>query len=52
MTRKKTHRHLCNGCGRIIESGSDFDCEVERDHGWALCDACVVLFRDDREDGR
>ena len=35
------HAHLCGHCGQEIERGL-FDCEVDRDHDFGLCDACIA----------
>lgn len=34
------HIHYCLRCGDEISRG-DFDCELNRNHDYALCDDCV-----------
>lgn len=34
------HKHTCLNCGAVTAEG-DFDCEVDRDHDFDLCDACA-----------
>jgi hypothetical protein len=35
------HKHTCLRCGKVIAEGN-FDCELDRDHDWALCDDCYL----------
>jgi hypothetical protein len=34
------HAHTCHDCGAVLEVG-DFDCEVEDDHRYGLCERCA-----------
>jgi hypothetical protein len=36
-----SHKHLCLECGGVIAEG-DFDCELDRDHDFALCADCAT----------
>jgi len=33
------HKHTCLNCSKVIEEG-DFDCELDADHDYSLCDEC------------
>ena len=35
------HKHICLSCDRVIEEGN-FDCELDRDHDFCLCDECAT----------
>ncbi len=34
-----THKHLCIECETVLDEG-DFDCEIDADHDFAMCDEC------------
>lgn len=34
------HKHTCRDCDRVIAEGN-FDCELDADHDFALCDECA-----------
>lgn len=34
------HAHLCYDCSQIIDE-QDFDCALDADHDFALCDRCA-----------
>lgn len=36
------HKHLCTRCGATIAEG-DFDCDLDEDHDFELCDHCAEL---------
>jgi len=36
------HKHTCLNCDAVIEEGN-FDCELDRDHDWSLCDKCAAV---------
>ena len=43
------HKHSCLNCDKVIAEGN-FDCELDRDHDFALCDECAgVKPRDNME---
>lgn len=35
-----THKHTCLSCDKVIDEGL-FDCELDEDHDFALCDDCA-----------
>jgi hypothetical protein len=40
-TSQPGHKHLCPSCGKATAEGQ-FDCEVDRDHDYELCDECAA----------
>jgi len=38
----KGHAHRCLNCDAIIAEGQFDGCELDADHDWALCPACVA----------
>lgn len=37
------HRHTCLACGQVIAESYNFECEVEADHDYELCDDCLAV---------
>lgn len=40
------HKHTCLNCDVVIEEGN-FDCELDRDHDYRVCDDCENRARED-----
>lgn len=35
------HKHLCLNCGAIVAE-DEFDCELDTDHDYELCERCIA----------
>lgn len=40
------HKHFCLRCETVVEEG-EFDCEIDADHDYCLCDRCAEIETED-----